>query len=91
MAGLIKARTASEYKSGGGKPRNYKSEYRKYHSSPKAIAERSSRNKARRKMAALGKVRKGDNKDVHHVNRRPSNNSSTNLRVMTRSRNRSIK
>jgi len=91
MAGLIKARTVSEYKTGGGKPRNYKNEYKKYHSSPKARAERSSRNKARRKMVSLGKVKKGDNKDVHHVNRRPTSNNSTNLRVMTRSRNRSIK
>ena len=91
MAGLIKARTVTEYKTGGGKPRNYKNEYKKFHSSPKAIAERSSRNKARRKMAALGKVKKGDKKDVHHVNRRPTTNTSTNLRVMTRSRNRSIK
>ena len=67
MAGLIKARTVTEYKTGGGKPRNYKNEYKKFHSSPKAIAERSSRNKARRKMAALGKVKKGDKKDVHHI------------------------
>ena len=91
MAGLLRARTPNEYKTGGGKPRNYKQEYKKYHSSRKAIAERSSRNKARRKMVSLGKVRKGDKKDVHHVNRRPTNNSSSNLRVMTRSRNRSIK
>ena len=33
MAGLIKARTVTEYKTGGGKPRNYKSEYKKFHSS----------------------------------------------------------
>lgn len=91
MAGLIRARTVSEYKTGGGRPRNYKSEYKRFHSSPKAIADRSSRNKARRKMVALGKVKKGDRKDVHHVNRRPTSNNSTNLRVMTRSRNRSIK
>jgi hypothetical protein len=91
MVGLIRARTSSEYKTGGGKPRNYKHEYRKFHSSPKAIAERSSRNKARRKLTKLGKVKKGDGRDVHHTNRRPTDNNVGNLKVMARSRNRAIK
>lgn len=91
MAGLIRARKPSEYRSGGGKPRNYKNEYRKFHASPKAIEERSSRNKARRKLTKLGRVRKGDNKDIHHSNRRPTDNRAGNLRVMSRSVNRSIK
>jgi hypothetical protein len=91
MAGLIRARRPSEYKTGGGKPRNYKREYKKFHSSPKAIAERSSRNKARRALTKLGRVRKGDKKDVHHANRRPTDNRAGNLQVMSRSRNRSIK
>ena len=91
MPGLITARTATEYNTGGGKPRNYKREYKKFHSSPKAIAERSSRNKARRKMAKLGKVTKGDKKDVHHVNNQPLVNNSANLRVTTQSRNRAMK
>ena len=34
--------------------RNYKSEYAAYHSKPDQIANRSSRNKARRKMVAAG-------------------------------------
>ena len=75
----------------GGKPRNYKHEYRKFHSSPKARAERSARNKARRKMTKLGKVRKGDGRDVHHANRRPTDNRASNLRTMSRSTNRAIK
>ncbi len=91
MAGLIRARTVSEYKTGGGKSRNYKNEYRKFHSSPKAVAERSSRNKARRKLTKAGRVRKGDGKEIHHANRNPRDNRSGNLRVMSRSRNRSIK
>ena len=91
MAGLIRARTASEYKTGGGKPRNYKREYKKFHASPKSRAERAARNRARRKMVNAGKARKGDGKDVHHKNRRPTDNSSGNLSVMSRSRNRSIK
>jgi len=91
MAGLIRARTSSEYKSGGGKPRNYKQEYKKFHSSPKAIAERSSRNKARRQLAKKGLVKKGDGKDVHHANRKPTDNRRANLKVISRSKNRSIK
>jgi hypothetical protein len=91
MAGLIRARTVKEYTTGGGKPRNYKKEYEKFHSSPKAIAERSSRNKARRTLTKMGKVSKGDGKDVHHVNKRPLDNKPGNLRVMKASRNRAIK
>lgn len=91
MAGLIRARTTSEYKTGGGKSRNYKNEYKKFHSSKKAIAERSSRNKARRKLAKAGRVKKGDGMDIHHANRRPTDNRTSNLRVMTKRRNRSIK
>ena len=75
----------------GGKPRNYKQEYKKFHSNPKAIAERSARNKARRKMTKLGKVRKGDGRDVHHANRRPPDTRATNLRARAKSRNRAIK
>jgi hypothetical protein len=91
MAGLIRARTSSEYKTGGGTPRNYKREYKKFHSSPKAVAERSSRNKARRKLTKLGRVRKGDGKDIHHANNNPKDNRAKNLRVMTKSMNRSMK
>ena len=91
MAGLIRARKSSEYKTMGGKPRNYKHEYKKFHSSPKAVAERSSRNKARRKMTKLGKVRKGDGRDVHHSNRRPTDNRAVNLKAVSKSRNRAMK
>ena len=48
------------------KNRDYKEEYRRYHSKPEQRKRRSARNKARRKMVALGKARKGDGKDVHH-------------------------
>jgi hypothetical protein len=71
--------------------RNYKSEYKSFHSKPEEKKRRAERNSARRKMTAAGKVRKGDGKDVHHVNRKTSDNSAKNLRVMSRSKNRSIK
>jgi hypothetical protein len=69
-------------------PRNYAREYETYHASPEQKRRRAQRNAARRKMARAGKVRKGDNKDVHH--KKGMSNHSSNLRVLPRSVNRSI-
>lgn len=71
--------------------RNYKSEYSAYHSKPDQIANRSSRNKARRKMVAAGKAKPGDGQDVDHRDGNPRNNKRSNLSVMRRSKNRSKK
>tara|TARA_R110000765_G_scaffold9289_6_gene29161 strand:- start:250 stop:468 length:219 start_codon:yes stop_codon:yes gene_type:complete len=71
--------------------RNYKSEYGAYHSKPDQIANRSSRNKARRKMVAAGKAKPGDGQDVDHRDGNPQNNKRANLSVMARSKNRSKK
>ena len=48
--------------------RDYKDEYKKFQSSKKEKKNRAKRNKIRLKFLKLGKVRKGDNKDVHHTN-----------------------
>ena len=40
-------------------------------------------------MAKLGKVKKGDGKDVDHEDGNPQNNSKGNLRVRSKSANRS--
>ena len=48
------------------KKRNYKKEYNKFQSSDEQKKERAKRNKNRRRLLKLGKVSKGDNKDVHH-------------------------
>lgn len=69
--------------------RNYKKEYKSYHSKPKQKANRNSRNKARRKMVNSGKLKKGDKRDVHHKDGNPRNNSSKNLRASPKSKNRS--
>lgn len=69
--------------------RNYKREYETYHASPVQKKRRAQRNAARRKMAKAGHVYKGDGKDVHHVS--GMSNHSSNLRVLPRSVNRSIK
>lgn len=70
--------------------RNYKQEYKVSQGTPEEIAKRSSRNKARRAMEKAGRVRKGDGKDVDHKNTNPLNNSKSNLRVQSKSNNRSF-
>lgn len=71
--------------------RNYKKEYDNYHSSPKAKKNRALNNKARRKMVDEGKAKKGDGKDVAHKDNNVRNNSSKNLTVQSKSKNRSFK
>lgn len=70
--------------------RNFKSEYKNYHSKPEQIARRSERNKARRLLEKEGRVRKGDGKDVDHKNGNPKDNNKKNLRVTTKTSNRSF-
>jgi hypothetical protein len=70
------------------KPRDYKKEYATYHGKPAQIAARSSRNKAVRK---LGREGAGDGKDVDHKDGNPKNNKRSNLRVISKSTNRSKK
>ena len=68
--------------------RNYREEYRKYQSSTKSKLERASRNRARRRLMALGAVSKGDGKDVDNRNKNPRDNSMSNLRVTSKKLNR---
>lgn len=70
--------------------RDYKSEYDNYHSSEKAKKKRAENNAARRKMEKVGKVSKGDGKDVAHKNNRTSDNRMSNLSVQSVSKNRSF-
>ena len=65
-----------------------KHEYQKFQSSPKAIAERSARNSARRAAVKAGRAHKGDGKDVDHKNSNPTDNRPSNLRVVSRATNR---
>lgn len=71
---------------------NYKRDYKQengYKAKPEQIKKRVERNAARRKMEAAGKVKKGDNKDVDHVNNKTSDNRMKNLRAIPKSKNRS--
>ena len=62
----------------------------KYNSKPEQKKRRAKRNAARRKLMREGKVRKGDGKDVAHVDNNPHNNSKKNLRVQSKAKNRSF-
>lgn len=63
----------------------------KYNSKPEQVKRRAQRNAARAKMMKAGKVRKGDGKDVAHKDNNTANNSSSNLAVQSKAKNRSFK
>lgn len=68
-------------------PRNYKSEYANYHSTPKQKQNRASRNAARVVAKKSGQNVAG--KDVAHKNGNPKDNRAGNLKVQAASKNRS--
>lgn len=72
-------------------PRDYRREYAKFHSSTESKRDRASRNRVRRAAERKGIVRKGDGRDIDHVNGNPRDNRRSNLRVTSRSHNRSKK
>ena len=70
--------------------RDYKREYETYHALPEQIARRAARNKSRKIFEKLGMVKKGDKKDVHHIDFNPLNMKMKNMAVTTRKENRSL-
>ena len=69
--------------------RDYGREYRNYHSKPEQRKNRSSRNLARRLMKKKLGVKAIRGKDIDHKDKNPRNNARSNLRIRTKSRNRS--
>jgi hypothetical protein len=69
--------------------RDYAKEYRNYQGTGDQIKRRAKRNAARRLLIKKGVAKKGDNKDVHHKDGNPMNNSRSNLRIASKSSNRS--
>lgn len=63
----------------------------RYNSKPEQVKRRAARNTARAEMEKAGKVRKGDGKDVAHKNNNPTDNRKSNLKVQSKSANRSHK
>lgn len=68
--------------------RDYAKEYREYHSRPEQIKRRSSRNKARRLVIKARGKNAVKGKDVDHADRNPTNNSLSNLRIQSKTKNR---
>ena len=66
-------------------------ELSRFQSSKKAKKDRAARNKARRQALAEGRVHRGDGKEIDHSDSNPRNNSSSNLRVVSRRTNRAKK
>jgi len=69
--------------------RDYKKEYRDYHS--KHLKDNNARHRARYDAEKAGKVRVGDGKDLDHKDNNPRNNSPGNTRVMSEKANRGRK
>lgn len=64
--------------------------YKKYHGTIEALRARVKRVQARRIMEKKGLVRKGDWKEVDHINGTLAWNGSSNLRVISRLKNRQL-
>lgn len=81
----------TEKRDARGTLRDYEREYRRFQSSKKAKRERAARNTARRRAERAGLVHKGDKKEVDHKDSIAMHNSPSNLRVVSRTFNRSRK
>lgn len=71
--------------------RNYRQEYDNYQGKPSQKKKRAARGRARYKLMKQGRVRLGDGLDVAHKDNNANNNSSKNLSVQSKARNRSFK
>jgi len=72
----------------GKKIRDYRKEYDDYHGKPDEIARRAARNKARAKKVKERKGFLSPIYEVDHKDNNPENNSPSNLRVVSRHKNR---
>ena len=68
--------------------RNYRKEYDNYHKRDKQKKRRAGRNKARSIMIKKKGKSALNGKDVHHSDRNPTNNSSKNLKIQSKKKNR---
>jgi hypothetical protein len=71
--------------------RDLRKEYDEYHAKPEQKKRRAQRNAARNKALKNGTVKKGDAKEVHHVNApRTGSLESVSTRVVPKSVNRKL-
>jgi hypothetical protein len=64
---------------------------KKYQAQPEQVAKRVARNKARRMMVKKHGKSSLNGKDIDHSDGNPTNNSTSNLKIMSRSANRAKK
>lgn len=69
--------------------RDYKAEYANYHSKPEQRKRNDKRKQARRLMIQKHGKKKLAGKDIDHKDRNPHNNGASNLRIQSKSTNRS--
>jgi hypothetical protein len=63
----------------------------KYNSKPEQKKRRAARNQARRLAIKEGRAKKGDGKDVAHLNNNPFDNRKSNRAIQSKAKNRSFK
>jgi len=73
------------------KPRDYKKEYREYHSKPEQRRRNDGRKQARRNMVKIHGKGKLAGKDVDHKNGNARDNSPSNLKIRSVKANRGDK
>lgn len=71
--------------------RKYSAYDKKYQARPEQVAKRVARNAARRLLIKKKGKAALKNKDVDHKDGNPRNNSASNLKIMSKSKNRSKK
>jgi hypothetical protein len=71
--------------------RDYAKEYREYQGTPEQLKNQSMRHKARRLMIKKHGKAAVAGKDIDHKDGNPRNNNVSNLRIMSKSENRSKK
>jgi hypothetical protein len=67
--------------------RDYETE-KKHHRTAAYRADNAARTRARRKLIKQGRVSRGDGREIDHVDHNPQNNSPRNLRVVSKTTNR---
>jgi len=71
------------------KARDFRDEYDAYHAKPEQKKRRAARNKARKEAEDAGRVKKGDGKEVDHINApRTGSLDGTPTRVVSKTTNR---
>lgn len=68
--------------------RDYRKEYLATQGTTKGKKDRAARNAARNAAIKAGKLKKGDGREIDHINHNPRDNSSSNLRIVDKKTNR---